>query len=71
MLGRSATLESKLKEHLAILTRAYHLGVIIDAVNIAFAQPPIELVDWEQIEGKTETKGVTGKSNGQQKELFE
>ena len=33
--------------------------------------PPIELVDWEQIEGKTETKGVTGKSNGQQKELFE
>jgi hypothetical protein len=28
--------------------------------------PPLELVDWDEIEGKAETKG---KSNGQ-KELF-
>jgi membrane protease subunit HflK len=45
LLGRSAALESKLKEQLAERLRAYRLGLTLDAVNIAFAQPPIELVD--------------------------
>lgn len=45
LLGRSAALESKLREQLAERTKSYHLGLTIDAVNVAFAQPPIELVD--------------------------
>jgi DNA gyrase subunit A len=32
--------------------------------------PPIELVDWDQVEGKDEEKG-NGKKNGDQKELFD
>src|SRR5262249_56324225 len=32
--------------------------------------PPIELIDWDQVEGKDEEKG-NGKKNGDQKELFD
>ena len=33
--------------------------------------PPIELVDWDEIEGKGEEKTKIGESNGEQRELFE
>ena len=33
--------------------------------------PPIELVNWEEIEGKSEGDGKKAERNGQQKGLFE
>ncbi len=45
LLGRSAQLESKLRDNLAVRVRQYRLGVVIDGVNIIFAQPPAELVE--------------------------
>jgi membrane protease subunit HflK len=45
LLGRSVQLESKLRQFLASRVKSYQLGLIIDSVNIAFAQPPVELVE--------------------------
>ncbi len=45
LLGRSASLESRLKERLADRLQPYHTGVVIDTVNLVFAQPPTELVE--------------------------
>lgn len=45
LLGRSAALEDKLRRHLAERVAPYRLGLVVDNVNIAFAQPPAELVE--------------------------
>ncbi len=45
ILGRSVQLESKLRSKLAETIDRYRLGVIVDSVNLVYAQPPAELVD--------------------------
>ncbi|MFT3879623.1 MAG: protease modulator HflK [Gemmatales bacterium] len=45
LLGRSAALESRLRERLADRIKPYQIGVIIDMVNLVFAQPPAELIE--------------------------
>lgn len=45
LLGRAIALEVRLRDHLAATIRDYRLGIIIDSVNIALAQPPAELID--------------------------
>jgi membrane protease subunit HflK len=45
LLGRSASLESRLKERLAGRLKPYQTGLVIDTVNLVFAQPPAELVE--------------------------
>ena len=45
LLGRATALEAKLRTHLADRLAPYRLGLILDAVNVALAQPPAELVE--------------------------
>lgn len=45
LLGRSLALEARLRDGLAASLGRYRLGVIIDSVNLTFAQPPTELVE--------------------------
>lgn len=45
LLGRSISFETRLRDQLAQAIRQYRLGIVIDSVNLALAQPPAELID--------------------------